>query len=153
GVFMPMRNLRGVVVAPACRRRAPYSLVGGEAVSSRGVWPGLRGRRSECDTLTNLVASVQTGQSQVLVLRGETGIGKTALLEFLADRASGCRVGRVACVESELELAHAGLHQLCHPYLDRIGRLPAPQRETLGTAFGLQPGSTPDRFLLGLAVL
>jgi DNA-binding CsgD family transcriptional regulator len=122
-------------------------------MSGSGFWPGLRGRRYECELLSDLVASAQSGRSQVLVLRGEAGIGKTALLEFLADRATGCRVGRAAGVESELELAYAGLHQLCSPYLDRIGGLPVTQRQALGTAFGLQPGSAPDRFLMGLSVL
>ena len=70
-----------------------------------------------------------------------------------SNRAEGCQVGRAAGVESELELAYAGLHQLCSSYLDRIGTLPVPQREALGTVFGLQPGTVPDRFLLGLAVL
>ena len=79
-------------------------------MSSSGFWPGLRGRQDECDTLSRLVASVQAGRSQVLVLRGEAGIGKTALLEFLADSAKGCQVGRAAGVESELEFAYAGLH-------------------------------------------
>src|SRR5215471_21403603 len=122
-------------------------------MSDGGFWPGLRGRRNECDTLSGLVASAQSGRSQVLVLRGQAGIGKSALLEFLVGRAAGCRVGRAAGVESELELAYAGLHQLCSPYLDRIGALTVPQREALGTAFGLQPGPVPDRFQLGLAVL
>jgi hypothetical protein len=122
-------------------------------MSDGGFWPRLRGRQDECDTLSRLVAAAQEGRSQVLVLRGEAGIGKTALLEFLAGSARGCQVGRAAGVESELELAYAGLHQLCSPYLDRIGTLPAPQRAALGTAFGLQPGRAPDRFLLGLAVL
>jgi hypothetical protein len=112
-------------------------------MSDSGFWPGLRGRQDECDTLSRLVASAQAGRSQVLVLRGEAGIGKTALLEFLADSARGCQVGRAAGVESELELAYASLHQLCSPYLDRIGTLPAPQRAALGTAFGLQPGRAP----------
>lgn len=116
-------------------------------------WPGLRGRRRECDALSGLVATAQAGRSQVLVLRGEAGIGKTALLEFLVDLASGFRVARAAGVESEMELAYASLHQLCSPYLDRAGDLPPPQRNALGTAFGRQSGSTPDRFLLGLAVL
>jgi predicted ATPase len=116
-------------------------------------WPGLRGRQSECDTLSRLVASARSGHSQVLVLRGQAGIGKTALLEFLADQATGCRIGRAAGVESEMELAYAGLHELCSPYLDRIGKLPVPQRQALSTVFALQPGSPPDRFLLGLAVL
>ena len=122
-------------------------------MSDGGFWPRLRGRQDECDTLSRLVASAQEGRSQVLVLRGEAGIGKTALLEFLAGSARGCQVGRAAGVESELELAYAALHQLCSPYLDRIGTLPAPQRAALGTAFGLQPGRAPDRFLLSLAVL
>jgi DNA-binding CsgD family transcriptional regulator len=103
--------------------------------------------------LSGLVAQVLAGHSQVLVLRGELGIGKTALLEFLVDRAAGCRVARAAGVESEMELANACLHQLCSPYLDRVGRLPAPQQDALATAFGLRPGVAPDRFLLGLAVL
>ncbi|MCI0459012.1 MAG: ATP-binding protein, partial [Gemmataceae bacterium] len=115
--------------------------------------PGLIGRRSECDTLSGLVAAAKAGRSQVLVLSGEAGIGKTALLDYLLACAEGCRVGRAAGVESEMELAFAGLHQLCSPYLDRLSKLPAPQEAALGTAFGLQSGSPPDRFLVGLAVL
>jgi len=122
-------------------------------MSTSKFWGGLRGRQDECDTLSRLVTAVHSGHSQVLVLRGEAGIGKTALLEFLVDRAQGGRVGRAVSVESELELAYAGLHQLCSPYLDRMDRLPVPQQAALGTAFGLQAGSAPDRFLLGLAVL
>jgi len=89
----------------------------------------------------------------VLVLRGEAGVGKTALLEYLAKRASGCRIARAAGVESEVELAYAGLHQLCGPMLERLDRLPGPQRDALATAFGLRAGDAPDRFLVGLAVL
>ena len=122
-------------------------------MSTSKFWGGLRGRHDECETLSRLVTAVHSGHSQVLVLRGEAGIGKTALLEFLVDRAQGGRVGRAVSVESELELAYAGLHQLCSPYLDRMDRLPVPQQAALGTAFGLQAGSAPDRFLLGLAVL
>ncbi|HKC28085.1 MAG TPA: AAA family ATPase [Jatrophihabitans sp.] len=122
-------------------------------MAESGAWPGLRGRASECDVLSRLVASVQVGDSQVLALRGEAGIGKTALLQFLVERASACRIGRAAGVESELELAYAGLHQLCSPYLDRLPKLPTPQREALATAFGLRSGSAPDRFLVGLATL
>jgi AAA ATPase-like protein len=114
---------------------------------------GLRGRRSECKSLEQLVTSVRTGQSRVLVLRGEAGIGKTALLEYLASCASECRIARATGVESEMELAFAGLHQLCAPFLDRLDRLPVPQRDALGTAFGLLDGNAPDRFLIGLAVL
>ncbi|MEU6657546.1 AAA family ATPase [Streptomyces sp. NPDC046821] len=120
---------------------------------SNDPWPALLGRQDECRTLSRLLASVQCGHSQVLVLRGEAGIGKTALLEFLVGRAAGCRVARVAGVESELELAHAGLYQLCSPFSDRMGSLPGPQRAALDTAFGRRPGNPPDRFLLGLAVL
>jgi hypothetical protein len=89
----------------------------------------------------------------VLVLRGEAGIGKTALLEYLLDRASGCRIARVAGIESEIELAFAGLQQVCAPMLGRVECLPVPQREAVSTAFGLSAGHAPDRFLVGLAVL
>ena len=96
---------------------------------------------------------MQAGQSRVLVLRGEAGIGKTALLEYLQGRAAGCRIARAAGVESEMELPFAGLHQLCAPMLHRLGRLPGPQSDALGAAFGLREGDAPDRFLVGLAVL
>ncbi len=89
----------------------------------------------------------------MLVLRGEAGVGKTALLGYLLERASGCRIARAAGVESETELAFAGLHQLFAPFLDRLERLPGPQRHALGTAFSLQGGDAPDRFAVGLAVL
>jgi DNA-binding CsgD family transcriptional regulator len=115
--------------------------------------PGLRGRPRECEVLDDLLASVRTGQSRALVLRGEAGIGKTALLEHLDSSASGFRVARAAGVESEMELAHAGLHQLCAPFADRIDRLPGPQRDALSTAFGQRDGDAPSRFLVGLAVL
>src|SRR5262249_49626974 len=118
------------------------------------VMPHLRGRRSECNALDRLLASVRGGESAALVLRGEAGVGKTARLPSLADRAKGCRVARASGVESEMELAFAGLHQLCAPMLDRSDGLPAPQREALGTAFGLGGGGgPPDRFFIGLAVL
>jgi DNA-binding CsgD family transcriptional regulator len=117
------------------------------------VRPSLLGRGRECETLTGLVAAVKAGRSRTVVLRGEAGIGKSALLEFLIDHTTGCRVGRAAGVESEMELAYAGLHQLCGPYLARLDRLPSPQRDALGTAFGLRAGTAPDRFLVGLAVL
>ena len=87
------------------------------------------------------------------MVRGEPGVGKTVLLDYLARRASDCRVVRAAGVESEMELAFAGLHQLLSPVLDRLERLPVPQREALRTAFGLSAGPAPDRFLVGLAVL
>jgi DNA-binding CsgD family transcriptional regulator len=115
---------------------------------------GLLDRLGERDALERLVAGVRAGQSRVLVLRGDAGVGKTALLEQMADvAADGCRVARAAGVESEMELAFAGLHALCAPMLDRIGHLPVPQRDALNTAFGLSAGPPPDRFLIGLAVL
>jgi hypothetical protein len=97
--------------------------------------------------------SVRAGQSRVLVLRGEAGVGKTALLDYLLERASGCRIARAAGVESEMELTFAGLQQLCAPMLDRLRRLPGPQGDALATAFGLRGGDAPDPFLVGLAVL
>jgi DNA-binding CsgD family transcriptional regulator len=103
--------------------------------------------------LDRLVGGVLAGQSRVLVVRGEAGVGKTALLEYLAGAAAGCRVARASGVESEMELAFAGLHGLCAPMLGRLKHLPAPQRDALGTAFGVSAGPPPDRFLVGLAVL
>ena len=103
--------------------------------------------------LERLVAGVRAGQSRVLVLRGEAGVGKTALLRHLSTAASGCRIARAAGVESEMELAYAGLHALCAPMLGRLEQLPDPQRAALSTAFGLSAGPPPDRFLVGLAVL
>ncbi|WP_158019338.1 ATP-binding protein [Mycobacterium basiliense] len=113
----------------------------------------MRGRRDECATLNRLTSLARSGQSQVLVLRGEAGIGKTALLDFVAHRAPGFGVARTSGVESEMELAFAALQQLCAPMLAGRDRLPAPQREALDIAFGLSAGLAPDRFLVGLAVL
>jgi DNA-binding CsgD family transcriptional regulator len=115
--------------------------------------PGLLGRGSECAVLDRLLDGARSAVGQVLVLRGEAGIGKTALLDYLQTQASGCRVARAQGVESEQELAYSGLHQLCAPFLDRIDPLPGPQRDALGTAFGLSAGAAPNRFLIGLAVL
>ena len=103
--------------------------------------------------LERLVSGVRTGQSRVLVLRGEAGVGKTALLRHLSGSAEGCRIARAAGVESEMELAFAGLHALCAQMLGRLERLPGPQRDAMSTAFGLSDGPPPDRFLVGLAVL
>jgi DNA-binding CsgD family transcriptional regulator len=114
---------------------------------------GLLDRAHERDVLDQLVAGVRAGQSRVLVLRGEAGIGKSALLEHLSTVAGGYRIARAAGVESEMELAFAGLHALCVPMLGRLGHLPSPQRDALSTAFGLSAGPPPDRFLVGLAVL
>src|SRR5439155_14052604 len=109
--------------------------------------------RSECAVLDRLVEAVRAGESRALVVRGEPGVGKTALLDYLAGNALGCRVVRAVGVQSEMELAFAALHQLCAPMLDRLERLPGPQRDALATTFGLRDGAAPDRFLIGLAAL
>ncbi|MEU8798434.1 AAA family ATPase [Spirillospora sp. NPDC048819] len=113
----------------------------------------LRGRRDECAELDGLIEAVRVGESRSLVMRGEPGVGKTALLEYLVERAPGCRTVRVTGVQSEMELAFAGLHQLCAPMSDRIEHLPVPQRDALRAALGLSSGRAPDRFLVGLAIL
>jgi DNA-binding CsgD family transcriptional regulator/tetratricopeptide (TPR) repeat protein len=113
----------------------------------------LRGRRSECAACDDLVAAVRRGESRVLVVRGEAGIGKSALLAYLVGAASDLTIVRAIGVESEMELAFASLYQFCAPMLDRLERLPAPQRDALKIVFGLAQGSVPDRFLVGLAVL
>ena len=110
-------------------------------------------RAAERDHFDRLVAAVRAGESRALVVSGEAGVGKTALLDYLAGNASGCRVVRTAGCQSEMELAFAALHQLCAPLLDALTRLPVPQRDALRIAFGMGSGPTPDRFLLGLAVL
>src|SRR6185437_11025069 len=120
---------------------------------SGGSAAGLTGRLSERRVLDRFVAGVRAGEGRALVVRGEPGVGKTALLDYLAGRASGCLVARAAGVQSEVELAFAGLHQLCAPMLEHAESLPGPQREALHTAFGLSAGPVPDRFLVGLAVV
>jgi DNA-binding CsgD family transcriptional regulator len=120
---------------------------------SEGPAEVLHDRRVEREVLDRLLAAVRSGQSRVLVVSGEPGVGKTALLESSINSASGFRVIRAVGVESEMELAFAALQQLCAPMLDRLDRLPAPQQDALGVAFGLCAGDTPDRFLVGLAVL
>lgn len=113
----------------------------------------LIGREGERAALDGLVAALRAGESRALVIHGQPGVGKTALLEYVASVASGCQVLSVAGMQSELELAFAGLHQLCSPLLDRLDLIPPLQREALQTTFGMSSGPTPDRFLVGLAVL
>jgi AAA ATPase domain len=113
----------------------------------------LLNRNAERAALDNLLEAVRAGRSGVLVLRGEPGVGKTALLDYATESAAGLRIARLSEVESEMELAFAALHQLCAPMLDELDRLPGPQRTALGVAFGLRDGDAPDRFLVGLAVL
>jgi hypothetical protein len=115
--------------------------------------PKFLGRRSECEALDRLVADALAGRSRVTVLRGEAGVGKSALLGYLSDRAAGWHVARAVGVESEMELDYAGLHQLCAPMLDRLVRLPVPQRDALATVFGRSASAAPGRFLVGLATL
>jgi hypothetical protein len=110
-------------------------------------------RLPERAALSQLLEAARAGRSGVLVMRGEPGVGKTALLEYAIESAAGLRVARVAGVESEMELAFAALQQLCAPMLDKLAGLPDPQRAALGVAFGLNTGAPPDRFLVGLAVL
>jgi len=113
----------------------------------------LIGRDEECARLDRLLAEAKAGASASLVLRGGAGTGKTALLDYAAERSDGCQVIRATGVEAEMELPFAGLHQLCAPLLQRLERLPDPQRDALAIAFGLASGAQPDRFFIGLAVL
>jgi DNA-binding CsgD family transcriptional regulator len=113
----------------------------------------LWGRGVQCSHLDGLLADVRAGRSRGLVVRGDPGIGKTALLNYAAETAADFQVERASGVESEMELPFAALHQLCAPMMHRVDQLPVPQQDALAVAFGLRPGSAPDRFLIGLAVL
>ena len=118
-----------------------------------GRHPHLLGRGGECALLDGLVGDIRQGESRCLVLRGEAGIGKTELLKYLVESASDLTVLPAVGVESEMELAYASLHQLCGPLLDRLSRLPVPQRRAAEVVFGLSDGDAPDRFLVAIAVL
>jgi predicted ATPase len=113
----------------------------------------LLGRRPQQEQLARLLSGAREGRSGVLVVSGEAGVGTTALLTDLASRASGMRTIYIGGAESEMELAYAGLHQLCAPLSGRIERLPDPQRRALQVALGLSEGDAPERFLVGLAAL
>ena len=115
--------------------------------------PPFRGRTSEREVLDRLLERVRGGESAALVIRGEAGVGKTAMLRYAARQASGFRVAQVGGVESEMELPYAGLHQLCGPMLAQLDALPGPQQGALSVAFGLSSGEAPDRFLVALATL
>ena len=121
---------------------------------SRSLWrPLLRGRRDECELLDRQLQGLAAGQSSVQLLRGEAGVGKTALLEYVAEQASECRVVWVVGVQSEMELAYAGLQQLCAGLLDAsAGRL-RPQRDALQVAFGLAGSGAPNHFMVAVAAL
>ncbi|MDR6906590.1 DNA-binding CsgD family transcriptional regulator [Agromyces sp. 3263] len=135
--------------------RTPISTVGtGGGLPMRNEeHRALRGRREECAQLDRLLASAASGNSEVLVLRGEAGVGKSALLGYLAQHAAGFVISRASGVESEVDLSYATLQQLCAPFIDVAAHLPEPQRHALDTAFGARGGERPDRFLVGLAVL
>jgi DNA-binding CsgD family transcriptional regulator len=122
-------------------------------MSSQGRGIGLRGRDGECAALRDLMATVRSGSCAILVLRGEAGVGKSALLHYLSEQAEGFRCIEVVGVQSDMELAFAGLQQLCAPLIEHLDHLPEPQRDALNVAFGRTGGATPDRFLVGLAVL
>jgi hypothetical protein len=125
--------------------RMPLNMAGGDSAPAGLV---LRGRRDECAVLDALLDGARDGQSGVLVLRGEPGIGKTALVEYAIESATDLTMLQAAGCEAEMELAFAALHQLCAPLLDRLDGLPGPQREALATTFGLSAGTVPDRSLL-----
>src|SRR5918912_362638 len=116
-------------------------------------WPAFVGRSTERAVLDGLLTRVRGGESEALVIRGEAGIGKSALLRYAARQASGFRVAELTGVEAEMELAFAGIHQLCAPMLDRLDALPPPQQGALSVALALAPGGVPDPFVVGLAVL
>ncbi len=115
--------------------------------------PAFRGRTSERQILDRLLDDVRDGGSAVLVIRGEAGVGKSALLRYAARQAASFRIAEIAGVESEMELAYAGLHQLCAPMLREIDALPEPQQRALRVAFGLSSGGASDRFMVALATL
>src|SRR3954454_24368962 len=133
-------------------RRSPVPSRVGQAMALPRT-PAFRGRSSERVALDRLLDAVRGGQSAILVLRGEPGVGKTALLRYAARQASGFRVMQLGGVESEMELPFAGLHQLCAPLLARAPSLPKPQRDALRVALGVSAGDAPDRFLVALATL
>src|SRR4051794_14232484 len=116
--------------------------------------PRLLGRAAECQVLGRLLEEARADRrSAVLVIHGEAGVGKTALLHYCARQASGFRLARIAGVESEMELPFAGLHQLCAPMMGRLDALPEPQQAALRVALGQAAGPAPDRFLVALAAL
>jgi hypothetical protein len=149
---IPRAYSRLVVVelSSAVHRRRVVPVAG---AGSAAEVPMLRGRRDELGVMDGLLDEARAGRSGVLVLRGEAGVGKTALLEHAIESASDFRLLRAVGVESEMELPFAALHQLCAPVNDIVDRLPAPQRDALVITFGLKAGLVPDRFLFALATL
>jgi predicted ATPase len=119
--------------------------------STRGL--GFVGRSSERERLDATLAPARDGHSAVLVIRGDPGIGKTALLRYAARQASGLRIIEVEGVQAEMELAFAGIHQLCRPLFDQLEALAPPQQSAIEVALGVASGDPPDRFLVAVAVL
>src|SRR5207237_8820657 len=113
----------------------------------------LLGRERERVALDRLLEAASGGHGGVLVVRGEPGVGKTALLDYAVEAGRGFRSARTFGVEAEMELPYAAVQQLCSPFLELMERLPQPQHDALGVAFGLSTGPAPNRFLVGLAVL
>src|SRR5690348_7029203 len=114
---------------------------------------GFLGRERERERLDAILARARDGDSAVLVVRGEAGIGKTALLRYAARQASGLRVAEVEGIQAEMELSFAGIHRLCAPMLAGLDVLPEPQQNALRVAWGMASGNVPDRFLVAVAVL
>src|SRR3954454_15123545 len=112
--------------------------------------PRLLGRAAECQVLERLLEEARADRSAVLVIRGEAGVGKTAVLDYCARQAAGFRVARIAGVESEMQLPFAALHQLCAPLLGCVDGLAVPQQNALRVAFGLSSGDGPNRLVVGL---
>src|ERR1700716_2528878 len=113
---------------------------------------GFLGRARERERLDAMLAQASDGQSALLVVRGEAGIGKTALLRYAARQASGLRIAEIEGIQAEMELPFAGIDRLCAPMLERLEVLAEPQQHALRVAFGLATGGAPDRFLVALAV-
>jgi DNA-binding CsgD family transcriptional regulator len=141
---------RGAILGEMLRTGAEVTDTGWHPPENQAL---LLGRRGECEAVDRLLAHAKAGRSGALVMHGEAGIGKIALLKHAHEAASGFQIVRVVGVESEEEFAFAGLHQLCAPLLNRLDALPAPQQAALGVALGLRAGDPPDRFLVGLATL
>src|SRR5215470_11179204 len=144
-------------ISPSASDSVSHERGGAGAAPNGGILPHghdlLVGRQDECGQIDRLLEAAGDGMSAVLVLKGEPGIGKTALLKYAIESARGFRIVRLVGIESETELGFAALHQLLLPFLGRLDLLPGPQRHALATALGLCDGGPPDRFLVGLASL
>src|SRR3982074_1631614 len=126
-----------------------------DATSPSVLWSGRRllGREREREVLDRLLDDVRSGHGGVLVMRGDAGVGKTALLEYTVEAGRGFRIARTSGIEAEMELPFAAVQQLCSPFFELLARLPQPQHDALGVAFGVSTGPAPNAFVVGLAVL